>query len=107
MMFKKNLGWKVMGIFLALIAGMFLPLTNLTIRKSIDVGGNAKAYFVFQMLASFLFALLLGPVRKGDFSIPPSGAILGAIAGIVLSIMLFSMGRAVEKGPPGFTFAIL
>lgn len=96
-----------MGILLALIAGMFIPLTNLTIRKSIDIGGSAKAYFVFQMVTSFLLAILMGPVRTGNFSISWPAAILGCFAGLILSIMLFSLGRAVEKGPPGFTFAIL
>lgn len=96
-----------MGILLALIAGMFIPLTNLTVRKSIDIGGSAKGYFVFQMISSFLFALLIGPVRTGDFSIAPPAAILGVAAGLILSLMLFALGRAVEKGPPGFTFAIL
>ncbi len=96
-----------MGILFALIAGMFIPVTNLTVRRGVDIGGNAKAYFVFQMASSFLFALLLGPLRHGDFSIPFPTAILGIIAGFILSIMLFSLGRAVEKGPPGFTFAIL
>jgi drug/metabolite transporter (DMT)-like permease len=96
-----------MGILLALIAGMFAPLTNLTIRKSIDVGGNAKAYFVFQMFTSFLLAILLGPVRTGNFSIHLPVAGLGILAGLILSVMLFSLGRAVEKGPPGLTFAIL
>lgn len=96
-----------MGILLALIAGMFIPLTNLTVRKGIDIGGNAKAYFVFQMVTSFIFAILLGPVRTGDYSIPLSVAVLGTVAGLILSVMLFSLGRAVEKGPPGFTFAML
>lgn len=96
-----------MGILLALIAGGFIPLTNLTVRKSVDVGGSTKGYFVFQMLSSFLFALLLGPIRNQDFSIPLSVALLGAAAGLILSIMLFSLGRAVEKGPPGLTFAIM
>ncbi len=59
------------------------------------------------MGASFLFALLLGPLRKGEFSIPLSSALLGVVAGLILSVMLFAMGRAVEKGPPGLTFAIL
>lgn len=96
-----------MGILLALIAGAFIPLTNLTLRKSIDIGGSAKGYFVFQMIFSFLFAILLGPVRNNDYSIPPSVAILGMIAGLLLSVLLFALGRAVETGPPGFTFAIL
>jgi drug/metabolite transporter (DMT)-like permease len=96
-----------MGVLLALVAGAFTPLTNLTVRKSIDVGGSAKAYFVFQMASSFLFAVLLGPVRSGDLAIPLPAALLGSVAGVILSMMLFSMGKAVEKGPPGMTFAIL
>ena len=96
-----------MGILLALIAGMFVPITNLTVRRGVDFGGSAKAYFVFQMLTSFLIALVMGPLRASSFSIPLSTAIFGTAAGLVLSVMLFSLGRAVEKGPPGFTFAIL
>jgi hypothetical protein len=96
-----------MGVLLALIAGAFMPLTNLTVRKSIDLGGSAKAYFVFQMAFSFLFALLLGPVRNSDYAISLPAALLGILAGLILSVMLFSLGRAAEKGPPGLTFAIL
>lgn len=96
-----------MGILLALIAGIFMPLTNLTVRKSVDVGGSAKGYFVFQMLSSLLFAVLIGPVRTGDYSIALPSALLGIAAGLLLSLMLFALGRAIEKGPPGFTFAIL
>ncbi|PIS03286.1 MAG: hypothetical protein COT85_00990 [Chlamydiae bacterium CG10_big_fil_rev_8_21_14_0_10_42_34] len=96
-----------MGILLALIAGLFMPFTNLTVRKGIDIGGNSKGYFVFQMATSFIFAILLGPVRTGDFSIPLAPALLGCFAGAILFSMLFSLGKAVEKGPPGFTFAIL
>lgn len=96
-----------MGILLALMAGLFMPLTNLTVRKGVDVGGNTKGYFVFQMSSSLLFALLIGPVRTGDFSITLPAAILGIATGLVLFLMLFFLGKAVEKGPPGYTFAIL
>ncbi|MBU6382704.1 MAG: hypothetical protein KGQ49_02300 [Verrucomicrobia bacterium] len=96
-----------MGIFYALIAGMFMPLTNLTTRKSLDVGGNTKGYFVFQMFSTLICAYLFGPVRTGDYSITAPAAILGSIAGLLLFSMLFSLGKALEKGPPGFTFAIL
>lgn len=96
-----------MGILLALIAGGFIPLTNLTIRKGIDIGGSAKGYFVFQMAFSCLFSLLMGPIRNSDYSIPLPIALLGLFAGCIVAVMLFSLGRAVEKGPPGFTFAVL
>lgn len=96
-----------MGIFFALLAGCFMPLTNFTIRKSVDVGGTSKGYFVFQMLSSLVLALLIGPIWKGNFSISYPSAILGVIAGLLLSLMLFTVGRSVEKGPPGITFAVL
>ncbi|EKE08066.1 MAG: hypothetical protein ACD_17C00365G0003, partial [uncultured bacterium] len=96
-----------MGIFFALLAGLFMPLTNLTVRKSIDIGGTSKGYFVFQALSSFLFALLIGPVWTGHFTWSFPSLFLGVGAGFILSFMLFAVGRAVEKGPPGFTFAVL
>jgi drug/metabolite transporter (DMT)-like permease len=96
-----------MGILFALLAGIFMPLTNLTVRKSVDIGGTTKGYFVFQLTSSFLFALLLGPIRTGDFSFSPPAILLGVVAGLLLSLMLLTLGRAIEKGPPGFTFAIL
>ncbi len=84
-----------------------MPLTNLTARKSLDVGGNTKGYFVFQMLSALFAAYLFGPVRTGDYSVNLPAALLGTLAGILLCIMLFFLGKALEKGPPGFTFAIL
>lgn len=96
-----------MGILFALIAGIFMPLTNLTVRKSLDVGGNTKGYFVFQMLSSLLFSILFGPVRTGDYSINLPAALLGSAAGLILCVMLSTLGKALEKGPPGITFAIL
>lgn len=96
-----------MGLLLAVIAGLFMPLTNLTVRKSLDVGGSTKGYFVFQMLSTLICAYLFGPVRTGDYSITLPAAILGSLAGVILCIMLSALGKALEKGPPGFTFAIL
>lgn len=96
-----------MGILFALIAGIFMPLTNLTVRKSLDVGGNTKGYFVFQMLSSLFFALLFGPLRTKDFSVTLPAAILGSLSGVILCVMLLTLGKALEKGPPGITFAIL
>src|SRR5262245_25479010 len=96
-----------MGILLAFIAGLFVPITNLTNKKSIDASGNSKGYFVFQMATSFLIAFLLGPVRHADFSIPLSVLMLGSFSGLILACMIFCLGRAIEKGPPGFTFSVL
>ena len=96
-----------MGIFYALVAALFVPLTNLFMRKCVDVGGSTKPFFVFQMAVSFLLAVLIHPVPKGDFSLNWPIVLLGMAAGLILSVMLFTLGRAVEKGPPGLTFSIL
>src|SRR5579872_4685283 len=95
-----------MGILYALIAASFVPLTNLFMRKSVDVGGSTKAFFVFQMAASFFLSVCIDPLPKGEFTANLPIACYGITAGIVLSFMLFTLGKAVEKGPPGLTFSI-
>jgi drug/metabolite transporter (DMT)-like permease len=96
-----------MAVFLMFCAGVFVSLSNLFMRKSIDRGGTTKGFLIFQMAMAFCVALLLNPIRTGDFSFNgPIGA-LGILAGMILAAMLFSLGRALEKGPPGLTFSIL
>lgn len=96
-----------MAIFLMLIASVFVSLSNLCMRKSIDQKGTTQGFLVFQMATAFLIALLLNPIRTADYACNPPIAILGITAGLILAAMLFSLGRALEKGPPGFTFSIL
>ncbi len=95
-----------MGILYAVISALFIPLTNLFMRKSVDVGGSTKAFFVFQMATSFFLSMLIHPLPKGEFSANFPIICYGIVAGIVLSLMLFALGKAVEKGPPGLTFSI-
>lgn len=96
-----------MGMVLAFVAGLFIPLSNLCVKKGVDERGNAKVFFLFQMIFSCLFATFFGPIRAGDFSIPLQTAGLGSIAGLILAWMLYSLGRSLEKGPPGLSFAVL
>lgn len=96
-----------MAIFFMFIAGSFISLSNLFMRKSIDRGGSTKGFLIFQMAMAFVVAFLLNPVKTGDFSWNGSIVLLGATAGVVLALMLFCLGRSVEKGPAGLTFSIL
>lgn len=96
-----------MGIAFALFAGLFNSLTNYSVKRGVDVQGNAKPFFLCQILASTVFAVIFGPILKRDFSISLYPSVLGICAGVLLYIMLFSLGRAVEKGSPGMTFAVL
>ncbi len=96
-----------MAILLMLFAGGFISLSNLFMRKSMDGGGTTKGFLIFQMAMAFLVALLLNPVRTGNYAWNGSIAFLGIAAGCVLAFMLFFLGRSLEKGPAGLTFSIL
>jgi hypothetical protein len=96
-----------MALLLVLAAGLLASLSNYTLRRSLDMGGTPRAFLVIQMSIAFVVALLLGPVRSGggDFDWPM--ATLGLVGGLCLSYMLLVLGKALQQGPPGFTFSIL
>jgi len=96
-----------MAIFLVLLAGAFVALSNLFMRKSIDSGGTTKGFMVFQMFISFLCTVLLEPVRGGNYSWNTPVVLLGTVAGLIVAFMLIALGKALLKGPPGITFSIL
>lgn len=96
-----------MAIFLMFLAGIFVSVSNLLMRKSIDSGGTTKGFLVFQMIMGFLVALFLNPIRTGDyaFNFPIAG--LGIFTGIIFAGLLFFLGKSLENGPPGITFSVL
>ncbi|MEN9655090.1 MAG: hypothetical protein RL235_1202, partial [Chlamydiota bacterium] len=96
-----------MAIIIMLLASLFVSISNLFMRKSIDCGGTAKGHLVFQMGTGFLIALALNPVQAGDYSVNAPIAGLGMLAGVIVFGLLFTLGKALEKGPPGITFSIL
>jgi drug/metabolite transporter (DMT)-like permease len=82
----------MMGIQLILVAALFIALSNYCMRKSIDAGGSSKGFLMIQLFLVFLVAIFLNPVRSGDYH---------------WSNCMASLGRALESGPPGLTFAAL
>jgi hypothetical protein len=97
----------MLGIQLMFVAGIFVAISNLFFRKGVDAGGTSKGYLMIQLGVIFLVAILLNPVRTGDYHWSPSMAAFGLAGGIVLAAMLAFLGKAVETGPSGLTFAIL
>jgi hypothetical protein len=97
----------MMGIQLMVIAGLFIAAANLFFRKSIDAGGTTKVYITIQLFLTFLVAILLGPVRTSNYAWSPCMAGFGLAGGIVMAGLMATLGRALEKGPAGLTFAIL
>ncbi len=96
-----------MGIQLMILASLFVAASNYCMRRSIDSGGSSKAFLMIQMTLVFLVAILLNPVRTHDYSWSNCMALFGIAGGIVLAVMMICLGKALEKGPPGLTFAAL
>lgn len=96
-----------MGIFLVFISACFCAASNFCMRRSIDRGGTTQAFLVMQMSIACLVSFLIGPLKAQQFSCSPSMFVLGLSAGLVYSFMISSLGKALEKGPPGLTFSIL
>ena len=72
-----------MGIQLMVLSAICIALSNLCMRRSIDAGGNSKAYLMMQLSLTFVVMILLNPVRTGDFAW--SGQVAGfALAGGIL-----------------------
>ena len=97
----------MMGIQLMLLAGVFVALSNYLMRKSIDAGGTTKGFLMVQLFIVFIVAILLNPVRMGDYQWSGCMSLFGIAGGVVLALMMASLGRALETGPPGLTFAAL
>ena len=96
-----------MGIQLILIAALFIAGSNYCMRRSIDAGGTSKGFLMIQLFIVFLVAILLNPVRSGDYHWSSCMAGFAIAGGVVLALMMASLGRSLETGPPGLTFAAL
>lgn len=96
-----------MGILFALLAAILAATSNLCMRRSIDAGGSSKAYLVVQLTLSFFVMILLNPVRTGDYTWSSSPFFLGVIGGVFLGLLMWGLGKTLEKGPPGLSFAVL
>jgi len=96
-----------MAFLFILIAAVLASLNNFFLRRSIDAGGTSKAYLVVQLTFSFLVMILLNPVRTDNYAWNSTAVELGIIGGILLGLLMWSLGKALEKGPPGLTFAAL
>jgi drug/metabolite transporter (DMT)-like permease len=97
----------MLGIQLMLVAGVFVALSNYLMRKSIDAGGTTKGFLMVQLFIVFVVAIILNPVRMGSYEWSGCMSLFGVAAGVILALMMASLGRALETGPPGLTFAAL
>lgn len=96
-----------MGIFFAVLAAILASLSNFCLRRSIDAGGSSKAYLVTQLTFSFIVMIFLNPVRTGDYGWSTPSVFLGMVGGLIFGLLMWGLGRTLEEGPPGLSFAFL
>lgn len=96
-----------MGILFAFFAALLASTSNFCLRRSIDAGGSSKAYLVVQVTFSFFVMILLNPVRTGDYTWDWAVVTLGLVGGLLFGLLMWGLGRTLEKGPPGLSFAVL
>lgn len=96
-----------MGILFAFVAALFAGISNFCMRRSIDAGGSSKAFLVVQLSFAFIAMILLNPVRTGTYGWNAEVIFLGLLGGILLGILMWGVGRTLENGPPGLSFAVL
>lgn len=96
----------MLGIQFMLVAGIFIALSNLFMRKSIDAGASSKGYVMIQLFVVFLVSVLINPVRTGDYSWSHSMALFGLAGGIILAGLMNALSNALRLGPPGLTVAM-
>ncbi|CAG8604305.1 9830_t:CDS:1 [Ambispora leptoticha] len=89
------------------IGALFTTISNYCMRRSIDEGESNKAFLVIQLMLVFPVAILLNPVRTGDYSFSHQMAVFAIITGTIFALMQASLGKALEYGPAGLTFAVV
>ena len=88
------------------LAGSLTATANLSLRKNFDYAGSKDAFIFVQSFVSFLFALwFLNSLSLSNLT--PTIFSLGVVSGICYSVLLVSLGKALELGPPALTLAFL
>lgn len=96
-----------MGIVFSSFASLSASFSNFFMRRSLDIQSSNRFFLLIQLFFSFVIAVVLQPIMNQEFSWSLSGCLFGAFTGLILGLMMASMGKSLEFGPPGLTFAII
>lgn len=96
-----------MALYLMLTSAFFAAMQNLCMRRSVDTGGSTALYVPIQLIISCLLAVLINPVRTGNFAFDGPTVLLGLFMGLLLGVMMSTLGESLKYGSPALTFAVL
>lgn len=91
-----------------ILSGLLAALSNFCMRRSMDFRGTCRAYYMFQLFFTLIVALILYPMRSENATDwNPPIVFLGLLTGLFLGFMKLMIDKALQKGPPGLTFAAI
>lgn len=96
-----------MAILLMVASGFLGGISNLCMRRCLDVGGMVNTFLLFQLFFSLLAVLFFNVSSLGNEGWNTTAIWLGFGGGVCLGCMKLVLGKAIEKGPSALTFAIV
>lgn len=93
-----------MSLLIVILAASLASIVNLMTKRNLDRTGTSRGYMVIYFLFSLLSVFIINPeLPLTLFSFPMF--LLGSITGVLLSISMILLPKALKYGPPGLTFA--
>lgn len=96
-----------MALSLMILSGWLAALSNLCMRHCLSKGGTIQSFFLFQLFLSFCITAFLHPLQSGSVAWNSTVAGLGVLGGLSLGAMKWMLGRAVQSGSSGLSFAVV
>lgn len=87
------------------ISGLAAALSNLCMRRSMDIKGSARVFFMFQLFLTFFILLLMHPIRVNNYELNLYILLMALACGISLGMMKWMISKALRRGPASLTFA--
>jgi hypothetical protein len=88
-----------------ILSGFLGAMSNLCMRHSVADGKTAPSFFIFQLFFTCLVTILLYPIRTECYTCNLPIIVFGIAAGLFLGSMKWMLGKALQTGPAGLTFA--
>lgn len=93
------------SFLLAFLASLAASMSCLALSKTVHRGASVGGYLSIYFLISFLVSALLNGIFTTQVPLNGSIAVIGLLTGIFVIIMMIMMGKALQEGPSGLTFA--
>ncbi|GAB5412129.1 MAG: hypothetical protein ChlgKO_12430 [Chlamydiales bacterium] len=96
-----------MALYLIVMSALFASLQNLFMRRSVDTKGSTNFYILSQLLVSCIIAIILNPIRSGNYAFDMNVALMGIGFGLVLGLMMWGLGETLKVGSSALSFATI